>query len=99
MSNNQTMQVGQHQMRKTEGGWQYLSQGVDGEPDRWCDATSDHGPFSGSGVTALLDELAATKAMATDESELVEVLKHIRGVSSCCDVWDYIDEVVPNLYR
>lgn len=98
MSNLQTLQVGQHQMRKTQTGWQYLSQGVDGEADRWCDANSELSPFTGSGVSALFDELAATKAMETCDSGMVEVLKHIRGTSSCCDVWDYIDEVVPDLY-
>jgi hypothetical protein len=29
------------------------------------------------------------------ENELLELIKHIRGVSSCESVWDHIDEVVP----
>lgn len=96
MSEHETMQVGSLELRKTEEGWQYLSEGAGGEPDRWCDATSVLGPFGGSGVNDLLDDLAATKASAAArETELVEVLQHIRGKSSCCDAWDCIDEVVP----
>lgn len=96
MSEQVTMQFGLLELRKAGEGWQYLSVGVDHEPDTWCDATNVLGPFGGSGVNALLDELAATKInAAARESELVEVLQHIRGKSSCCDAWDHIDEVVP----
>ena len=96
MSEQETMRVGSLELRRNQEGWQYLSEGVGGESDRWCDATSVPGPFGGSGVNDLLDELAATIAKAAArESELVDVLQHIRGASSCCDVWGHIDEVVP----
>lgn len=96
MSEQVTMQFGPLELRKTEEGWQYLSEGVGHEPDTWCDATSVLGPFGGSGVNDLLDELAATKANAeARESELVDVLQHIRGKSCCSDAWNAIDEVVP----
>lgn len=49
-------------LRKTDDGWQYLSEGAGTEPDQWCDATSVLGPFGGTGVNALLDELALVKA-------------------------------------
>ncbi|MAG68206.1 MAG: hypothetical protein CMK74_20410 [Pseudomonadales bacterium] len=50
------------------------------------------GAASPSTILALLDRLEASEAR---EIELVETLQHIRGVSSCCDVWDHIDDVVP----
>jgi hypothetical protein len=96
MSEHTTMQFGTLELRRTEEGWQYLSEGVGHEPDAWHDAASVLGPFGGSGVNDLLDELAAVKvSAAAREQELVEVLKHIRGKSNCCDAWDDIDEVVP----
>lgn len=61
MSDQETMQVGPLELRKTEEGWQYLSEGVANDPDNWCDATSVLGPFGGSGVNDLLDELSAAK--------------------------------------
>jgi hypothetical protein len=96
MTDQVTMQFGPLELRKTEEGWQYLSQGAGHEPGTWCDATSVLGPFGGSGVNDLLDELAATKFSKTArESELEDVLEHIRGKSSCCDAWDLIDQVLP----
>lgn len=92
----QTMTVGELQLRKTDEGWQYLSEGIGHEPDTWCDATSVLGPFGGSGVNDLLDEMAAVKAhAAAREEELTDVLQYIRGASSCSDVWDHIDKVIP----
>ena len=88
----ETMTVGPLELRRTEEGWQYLSEGLGGEPDRWGDATASLGPFSGSGINGLLSAISAANAR---ENELVETLKHIRGKSSCCDAWDTIDEVVP----
>lgn len=38
MSEQVTMQFGPLELRKTEEGWQYLSEGVGHEPDTWCDA-------------------------------------------------------------
>lgn len=61
MSEQETMQTGSLELRKSEEGWHYLSEGVAGDPDRWCDATDVLGPFGGSGVNDLLDELAAAK--------------------------------------
>lgn len=96
MGEQETMRVGSLELRRNQEGWQYLSEGAGGEPDCWRDAASVPGPFSGSGVNNLLDEFAARIAKAAvRESELVDVLQHIRGASSCCDVWDHIDEVVP----
>lgn len=96
MTKHQTIQFASQTLRKTQEGWQYLSEGLEGAPDCWCDATSVIGPFGGSGVNALLDEVAATLAnAAARESELVDVLQHIRGKSNCSDAWDAIDEVVP----
>lgn len=52
--------------------------------------------------TAILALLERLETAENRESELVDTLMHIRGVSSCCDAWDNIDEVVPydpDLYR
>lgn len=68
MSQNETMQALSLNLRKTESGWQYLSEGVGTDPDTWCDATSALSPFSGSGVNSLLDELAAAKQAANPEN-------------------------------
>lgn len=96
MSQQVTMQVGTLELRKTDEGWQYLSEGVGYEPDSWIDAASMWGPFGGSGLSKLLDELAAAKASKTDrETALEDVLEHIRGKSSCSDAWDLIDKVLP----
>jgi hypothetical protein len=96
MSQNPTLEVGGLQLRRTEAGWQYLSEGLGSEPDSWCDATTMPGPFSGTGINTLLDDMVKMQAcVSAREDELVECLQHIRGVSSCCSVWDFIDEVVP----
>ncbi len=75
MSNQETMRFGTLELRKTEEGWQYLSEGVGHEPDIWCDATSVLGPFGGSGVNDVLDELATTKNRAEALLEQVVSLK------------------------
>lgn len=49
MSEQVTMQFGSLELRKTDEGWLYLSEGVGNEPDTWCDATSVLGPFGGLG--------------------------------------------------
>lgn len=87
-----TLKIGELELRKTEEGWQFLSEGFGGDPDRWCDATSVLGPFGGSGVNDLLDELAAARAR---NEQLSGALEHIRGKSSCSDAWDLIDKVMP----
>ncbi|MGI0649487.1 hypothetical protein ACRCPS_31205 [Pseudomonas aeruginosa] len=51
------MSIGELELRRTEEGWQYLSEGVGLEPDIWCDAINVLGPFGGSGVNDLLDEV------------------------------------------
>lgn len=67
------MQVGHLDLQKTDEGWQYLSEGSETDPAEWCDATSVLGPFGGSGVNDLLDELAASRAQcASLEAELVK---------------------------
>lgn len=66
MSDRETMQVGSLELRKTVDGWQYLSEGVANDPDTWYDATSVLGPFGGSGVNDLLDELSAAKTELTN---------------------------------
>lgn len=45
--------------------------------------------------TAILALLERLETADNPESERVDTLMHIRGASSCCDVWDHIDEVVP----
>lgn len=62
MSELETMQVGSLQLRNTDDGWQYLSEGLGGEPDRWSDAADILGPFGGSGINDLLDALSTAKA-------------------------------------
>ncbi len=93
MSGIQTMRVGDLYLRKTDEGWQYLREGIGGDPDRWCDATSMIGPFGGSGVTSLLDDLLATR-QATEE-KAANVCKNCRFwgavTEGCCDFIDTID--------
>ncbi|MEX6780480.1 hypothetical protein [Pseudomonas aeruginosa] len=92
MSEIQTMQVGPVEVRKTAEGWQYLSEGVGNDPDHWCDATSVLGPFGGSGVNTLLDELLAARQQTEQKAE--RVCKNCRywGASQdgCCDFIDTI---------
>ncbi|NWD56714.1 hypothetical protein HX878_18415 [Pseudomonas veronii] len=61
MSEFETMQVGSLELRKVGDGWQYLSEGLGGESDRWSDAADILGPFGGSGVNDLLDALSIAK--------------------------------------
>ena len=62
MSELETMQVGSLELRKTDDGWQYMSEGLGGGPDRWSDAADILGPFGGSGINDLLDVLSTAKA-------------------------------------
>lgn len=71
MSDTPTLQVGALELRKTAEGWQYLSEGLHGEPDRWCDAANALGPFSNSGVGILLDELLGARELAALRAESV----------------------------
>lgn len=93
MSEIQTMQVGPVEVRKTAEGWQYLSEGVGNEPDHWCDATSVLGPFGGSGVNTLLDELLAARQQAEQKAE--RVCKNCRYWGAydegCCDFIESIE--------
>ncbi|MPQ69502.1 hypothetical protein [Pseudomonas sp. MWU12-2323] len=77
MSDQETMQVGPLELRKSEEGWEYLSEGIGHEHDNWCDATSVLGPFGGSGVNDLLDELAATRKRAKALLEQVVSIKSL----------------------
>ncbi|WHS57381.1 MULTISPECIES: hypothetical protein [Pseudomonas] len=79
MSDCPTLQVGEVELRKTADGWQYLSEGVQGEPDCWCDATSMLGPFSHSGVGSLLDELLVARETAATKT---------KRVCQTCRWWD-----------
>lgn len=79
MSEFPKLHVGKLALRKTAEGWQYLSEGLQGEPDLWCDATSVLGPFSHSGVGTLLDELLEAREAATAKS---------RSVCQNCRWWD-----------
>ncbi|HBO4842637.1 hypothetical protein [Pseudomonas aeruginosa] len=47
-----------HWLRRSANGWEFLSEGVGYEADAWYPAADVLGPFSGSGVDTLLDELA-----------------------------------------
>jgi hypothetical protein len=71
MSDSTTLQIGSLVLRKAADGWKYLSEGVQGEPDRWCDATSSLGPFSNAGVNSLLDELLAAREQVTQKASRV----------------------------
>jgi hypothetical protein len=90
LSDVPTLQVGTLELRKTDEGWQYLSEGLHGEPDRWCDAATALGPFSNLGVSILLDELLGARELTT-----------LRGESVCrnCRYWtskgycDFIDTI------
>lgn len=90
MSDSTTLQVGSLEMRKTAEGWQYLSEGVQGEPDRWCDATSSLGPFSNAGVNNLLDELLAARLKAAQTaSRVCSNCRHWDSNGNC----DFIDTI------
>lgn len=94
MNESPTMQVGGLDLRKTDSGWQYLSEGVHNEPDRWCDATSALGPFSHSGIATLLDELHAARTVAAQRA--ASICKNCRwwvGKSVC----DFIDTIQAEL--
>lgn len=67
----QTMRIGAIELRKTDGGWQYLIEGIENEPDHWCDATSFLGPLGGSGTNNLLDELLAARIQAEQKAASV----------------------------
>lgn len=92
MSEIQTMQVGTLELQKTAEGWQFLSEGVGFEPDRWCDASNTLGPFGGSGVNTLLDEILAARQQAEQKAE--SVCKNCRHwgemYEGCCDFIDTI---------
>ena len=85
-----TMQVGGLELRKTADGWQHLSEGVQGEPDRWCEATSSLGPFSNAGVNKLLDELLAARTQAAQTANRVcSNCRHWDSNGNC----DFIDSI------
>lgn len=83
MTEQKVMSFGKLELRKTDEGWQYLSEGNAFDPEQWCDATDVRGPFAGSGINDLLDELAASKALSARVIELENAIKDIRGQSSC----------------
>ncbi|MBG4400736.1 hypothetical protein I4940_07960 [Pseudomonas aeruginosa] len=59
MKLSKTMRTdGGHWLRRSANGWEFLSEGVGYEADAWHPAADVLGPFSGSGVDTLLDELA-----------------------------------------
>lgn len=90
MSDSTTLRVGSQELRKTAEGWQYLSEGVQGEPDRWCDATSSLGPFSNAGVNNLLDELLAAHTHAAEAATRVcKNCRHWDSEGNC----DFIDTI------
>jgi len=92
MSVIQAMQVGTLELRKTDEGWQYLSEGVANEPDLWCDASDVLGPFGGSGVNDLLDELwAAREQAALNASRVCKNCRHWR--SDRDGICDFIDTI------
>ncbi|WP_057382793.1 hypothetical protein [Pseudomonas aeruginosa] len=66
MSEMETMQIGGLELRKADDGWQYLCEGLGGEPDHWADATDILGPFGGSGINDLLNALSIAKADLVD---------------------------------
>ncbi|WP_427121592.1 hypothetical protein [Pseudomonas aeruginosa] len=92
MSEFQTLQVGSLELRKTADGWQYLSEGIGNDPDRWCDATGVLGPFGNSGVNTLLDELLAARQEAEQKAERVcENCRYWGQIyEGCCDFIDTI---------
>lgn len=89
ISESVTMHVGDLELRKSEEGWQYLSEGIGGDPDRWIDASGALGPFSGSGVAVLLDALLAAKGQLAQAS--IAVCQNCcHWKSGCCDFIDTI---------
>lgn len=90
MTDFPTLRVGELELRKTSEGWQYLSEGVQGEPDLWCDATSLLGPLSHSGVATLLDELLLAREAATTKT--VRACKTCRWWDSSGNC-DFIDTI------
>jgi hypothetical protein len=84
-----TMNLDGLELRKTDDGWQYLSEGISNDPDHWCDATSVLGPFSGSGTGKLLDELLAAKEREAQRAN--SVCKNCRNWSD--GVCDFIDTI------
>lgn len=61
-----TMRVNTIELRKTEEGWEFLTEGDD-EPAQWRPAGDMFGPFVGDGVDLLLNELQQAR------TELVEL--------------------------
>lgn len=89
MSQHETMRVGTLELRKTDDGWQYLSEGAGNDLDLWCDAASALGPLSGSGANSLLNELWALKELeARRTSSVCKNCRHWRN--GCCDFIDTI---------
>ena len=90
MSEVQTLQVGTLELRKTAEGWEYLSEGLQGEPDRWCNAATSLGPFSNLGESILLDELVGARELAA---------LRVKSVCRNCRHWtskgycDFIDTI------
>lgn len=80
MSELETMRVGNLDLRKTDDGWQYLSEGLGGELDRWSDAADILGPFGGSGINDLLDALSTAK---TDLAEAQRDATRFRFIVDC----------------
>lgn len=90
MNDFPTMQVGGLDLRKTDCGWQYLSEGGHNEPDSWCDASYSLGPFSNAGVNSLLDELLATRLQAVQTANRVcKNCRHWDSNGNC----DFIDTI------
>ncbi|SNS16789.1 hypothetical protein [Pseudomonas segetis] len=69
------------ELRKTDGGWQYLSEGTHSDPDVWVYASSSLTPFSGSGVDALLDEVKRLQGEYDKQAQEIERLRSI--ISDC----------------
>lgn len=59
----ETMEVDGLQLRKTSlGDWEYLCEGMGGDPDTWCPAMDVLGPLSGSGIETVLNALSDARA-------------------------------------
>jgi len=93
MSGFQTINIGALELRKTDQGWQYLSEGMGNDADQWCDATSSLGPLGGSGVNSLLDELLAARELAEQKAASVCSNCVYWGdyYEGCCDFIDTIN--------
>lgn len=96
MSQNLTITAGAYELRQTDSGWKVEIDAGNSEAGASSDVEALNDRLKDSAMSDLLESLAKELLKASNrETELVDMLQHIRGNSSCWDVWDEIDEVIP----